>query len=411
MDKKESFPKSKINILLLEGVSQKAKEAFNAAGYNSVTEVSKALSENELIEAVKDVHILGIRSKTQITENVIKSANKLLTAGCFCIGTNQVDLNAATKAGIPVFNAPFSNTRSVAELTLASIIMLARKVFQRSYEMHNGIWNKSAKGSVEVRQKVLGIIGYGHIGQQVGLLAEALGMQVIYYDVLPKLPLGNAKQVSDINSLFKASDFVTLHVPETSETKSLINAGNIKLMKKGVSLINYSRGSVVNLSDVKRALQEGHLAGVALDVYPSEPKGYTEDFKTELQGVENVILSPHVGGSTIEAQENIGKEVASAQIKFLDSGSTSTSAVNFPSIELPVLENAHRVLNVHKNVPGVLSRINKIISDLGANIMAQHLGTNNDVGYLIIDVDTSISREVKAAIEGLEENIKTRLLF
>lgn len=342
---------------------------------------------------------------------MIKSANKLLTAGCFCIGTNQVDLNAATKAGIPVFNAPFSNTRSVAELTLASIIMLARKVFQRSYEMHNGIWNKSAKGSVEVRQKVLGIIGYGHIGQQVGLLAEALGMQVIYYDVLPKLPLGNAKQVSDINSLFKASDFVTLHVPETSETKSLINAGNIKLMKKGVSLINYSRGSVVNLSDVKRALQEGHLAGVALDVYPSEPKGYTEDFKTELQGVENVILSPHVGGSTIEAQENIGKEVASAQIKFLDSGSTSTSAVNFPSIELPVLENAHRVLNVHKNVPGVLSRINKIISDLGANIMAQHLGTNNDVGYLIIDVDTSISREVKAAIEGLEENIKTRLLF
>lgn len=411
MEKKQSFPKSKINVLLLEGVSQKAKKAFNNAGYESVREISKALSENELLDEIKDVHILGIRSKTQLTENIFRAANKLLTVGCFCIGTNQVNLSAAARIGVPVFNAPFSNTRSVAELTIASIIMLARKVFQRSYEMHNGIWNKSAKGSVEVRQKVLGIIGYGHIGQQVGVLAEALGMQVVYYDILPKLPLGNAKQVSDMSTLLKESDFITLHVPETGETKNLINKENINVIKQGASLINYSRGSVVSLGDLKDALVSTKLSGAALDVYPSEPKGYTEDFKTELQGVENVILSPHVGGSTIEAQENIGKEVASAQIKFLDSGSTSTSAVNFPSIELPVLENAHRVLNVHKNIPGALSRINKIISDLGANIMAQHLGTNQDVGYLIIDVDTSISREVKAAIESLEENIKTRLLF
>lgn len=411
MQNRESFPKEKIKVLLLESISKKAKEAFNVAGYVNIKEISGALSEDELIEEIKDTHIIGIRSKTSLTKKVLESAEKLITIGCFCIGTNQVDLDAAAKLGIPVFNAPFSNTRSVAELTLASIVMLARKVFQRSSELHKGIWNKSAKGSFEVRKKTLGIIGYGHIGPQVGLLAEAFGMNVIYFDILPKLALGNAMQVDSLDQLLTSSDFVTLHVPETKETINMFNKDLISKMKKGASLINYSRGTVVDLNDLANSLKEEHLSGAAVDVFEVEPNTYTEDFNTVLKGIDNVILTPHIGGSTIEAQENIGLEVAHAQIKFLDSGSTSTSAVNFPVIELPILSDAHRVLNVHKNVPGVLSRINQIIADLGANIVAQHLGTNNEVGYLIVDVDTSISREVKKAIDLLDDSIRTRLLF
>jgi D-3-phosphoglycerate dehydrogenase len=411
MQNRESFPKEKIKVLLLESISKKAKEAFNVAGYVNIKEISGALSEDELIEEIKDTHIIGIRSKTSLTKKVLESAEKLITIGCFCIGTNQVDLDAAAKLGIPVFNAPFSNTRSVAELTLASIVMLARKVFQRSSELHKGIWNKSAKGSFEVRKKTLGIIGYGHIGPQVGLLAEAFGMNVIYFDILPKLALGNAMQVDSLDQLLTSSDFVTLHVPETKETINMFNKDLISKMKKGASLINYSRGTVVDLNDLANSLKEEHLSGAAVDVFEVEPNAYTEDFNTVLKGIANVILTPHIGGSTIEAQENIGLEVAHAQIKFLDSGSTSTSAVNFPIIELPILSDAHRVLNVHKNVPGVLSRINQIIADLGANIVAQHLGTNNEVGYLIVDVDTSISREVKKAIDLLDDSIRTRLLF
>ncbi|MEZ4752873.1 MAG: phosphoglycerate dehydrogenase [Bdellovibrionota bacterium] len=404
-----SYPKEKIRILLLEGIHPAAVRVFEENGY-SVEQSSDAMLEAELIEKIKDVHLLGIRSKTQVTANILQSADKLLATACFCIGTNQVDLKAAAIKGIPVFNAPYSNTRSVAELTIANIIMLARRAAHKSQLLHAGKWDKSAKQSYEVRQKSLGIIGYGHIGPQVGLLAEAFGMTVSYFDIEKKLPLGNSQVHGSLKSLLSSCDFVTLHVPETEQTRGMIGSEEIKLMKAGSYLINLSRGSIVDLDALKNGIESGKLAGAAVDVFPEEPSSNEETFKSILQGLPNVILTPHIGGATQEAQENIGIESASALVDFTDNGSTG-GAVNFPQLTPPSSGDYHRVLNIHKNVPGVLSQINNIISETGANINAQFLNTFGEIGYLIMDVDKSVSREIKDRIDTVEAVIRTRLLF
>ncbi|MCI5066451.1 phosphoglycerate dehydrogenase [bacterium] len=404
-----SFPREKTNILLLEGIHESAKEVFRRAGYEP-RQLPRALSEDELIEELSQVHVLGIRSKTEVTARALSAAPHLLAVGCFCIGTNQVSLSTASSAGIPVFNAPFSNTRSVAELTIAEIIMLARRASYRSEQMHRGEWNKSAKGSYEVRGKKLGIVGYGHIGPQVGLLGEALGMQVLYYDTSKKLPLGNAVPVSSLEALLSDVDFLTLHVPETPQTKNMIGARELHQMKEGSFLINLSRGTVVEIAALAEALRSGQLAGAAIDVYPEEPSSNGASFASELQGLPNVILTPHIGGSTEEAQQSIGVEVADSLLAFLEAGST-VGAVNFPHVALPYLEGNHRVLNIHRNEPGVLVEINTIIAETGANIAAQYLGTQVDIGYLIVDVERELSREVKDRLDGVAGNIRTRLLF
>lgn len=409
MTEKHSFPKEKIKILLLEGIHPSAVQHFEQHGYQAELQ-SSALSESELIDALADVHLLGIRSKTQVTAKALTAAPRLLALGCFCIGTNQVDLEAAAQQGVPVFNAPFSNTRSVAELTLANVVMLSRRAAHRSMLLHQGEWNKSASGSHEVRQKTIGIVGYGHIGPQVGLLAEAFGMRVLFFDIVKKLALGNAQPVSSLNELLEHSDFVTLHVPETPQTKNLIGSAEISKMREGAFLLNLSRGSVVDVMALSEALRSGRLSGAAVDVFPKEPKSNQEPFESELRGLENVILTPHIGGSTLEAQENIGLEVATSLVQFTDTGSTA-GAVNFPAIELPIQGESHRVLNIHRNEPGVLRDINKIIADTGANVMAQYLSTQGDIGFLIMDVDPSLSGEVKSSIEQLPSNIRTRLLF
>lgn len=407
--KKTSFPREKIKILFLEGIHPSAAKTFEDAGYK-VELLAQALSEDELCARIEGVHLLGIRSKTQVTEKVLTCADSLLTLGCFCIGTNQVALEAACQSGVPVFNAPFSNTRSVAELTLAEMVMLARRAAHRSQLLHAGKWEKSASQSYEVRGKVVGIIGYGHIGPQVGLLAEAFGMRVQYYDVARKLPLGNACACGSLSELLSTSDFVTLHVPETPETQGMIGKGELRKMRRGSYLLNLSRGSVVDLAALREAIESGHIAGSAIDVFPHEPNSNDEHFENELRGLPNVILTPHVGGSTQEAQKNIGVEVAEALLQFTEMGVT-TGAVNFPQVALPHLDETHRVLNIHRNVPGVLKSINSLIAEMGANIQAQYLGTNKDVGYLIMDVGPNLSLEVKEQIEALDENIKTRVLF
>ena len=409
MNDKLSFPKSKVKILLLEGIHPAATECFAEADYKTATNKS-AFSEEELMKAISDVHILGIRSKTLVTKKVLEAAKNLLAVGCYCIGTNQVSLQNASAHGVAVFNAPFSNTRSVAELTMAEVVMLARRATHKSSMLHQGQWDKSADGCVEVRNKTIGIIGYGHIGPQVGLLAEAFGMKVIYFDIIPKLSLANAKQVKSLTELLKQSDFVTLHVPETEQTKNLISGKEISGMKRGAYLLNLSRGSVVDVDAAVEALKSGHLAGAAFDVFPEEPNSNNEIFQSDLRSLPNVILTPHIGGSTSEAQENIGIEVSNTLIKYLDTGS-STGSVNFPQIELPVLEQCHRLLNIHKNVPGVLRDITKIVASMGANIKSQYLNTMGEIGYLIMDVDSQLSRDVKKKIEELDTNIKTRLLF
>lgn len=406
---KTSYPKEKIGILLTEGIHESARRRFSEMGYQ-VELIPDALSEEELIERIPDLHIIGIRSKTRLTPRVIENAKHLLAIGCFCIGTNQVELDAAAKSGIPVFNAPFSNTRSVAELTIAEMVMLARKAAWRSQRMHEGRWDKSASGSFEVRGKTIGIVGYGHIGPQVGLLAEAFGMRVLYFDISKKLPLGNAHPVGSLNELLAQSDFVTLHVPETPMTKNMIGEKQLAAMKAGSYLLNLSRGSVVVIDALKSSLQSGHLAGAAVDVFPTEPKSNEEAFDNPLKGLENVILTPHVGGSTQEAQRSIGEEVAESLFRFLEQGS-SVGAVNFPHVELPVVEQQHRVLNIHRNEPGVLSQINSLIAETGANIAAQYLATQSDIGYLIMDVGPELSREVKHKMDLLDANIRTRLLF
>lgn len=369
-----------------------------------------ALNESELISKLADFHILGIRSKTQVQEKFLSQAKRLLSVGCFCIGTNQVDLLTAKRQGIAVFNAPFSNTRSVAELIMAEIVMLSRKLGDRNMEMHRGDWVKSAVGCFEVRGKTLGIIGYGHIGSQVSVLAESFGMKVQYFDILTKMPMGNSRQVFKLDELLSQSDFVTLHVPETPQTQRMISASQLAQMKKGAYLLNASRGSVVDLEALSAALKSGAVAGCALDVFPEEPEGNLDKFKIEFQGHPNVIMTPHIGGSTEEAQENIGIEVAQSFIKFINNGSTSGS-VNFPNVDLPVKHEGHRILNVHKNVPGVLKEINRIISDLGANITGQYLATDSEIGYLIIELDHLVSERAKDEISKLPASIRTRILY
>lgn len=409
MEKRYSFPREKMKILLLEGVHQACTDRFSQAGYQPEL-LKNALTEEELLKVISGVHVLGIRSKTQVTQKVLDAAESLLAIGCFCIGTDQVDLSAAAIRGVPVYNAPFSNTRSVAELAMAEMVMLARRAAHKSQLLHRGVWEKSAEGCVEVRNKTVGLIGYGHIGPQVGLLAESFGMKVYYYDIIGKLPFGNATPVASLDELLKVSDFVSLHVPETADTRNMIGARELALMKKGAFLLNLSRGKIVDLDALRVALQKGAIGGAAIDVFPEEPVSNDDPFSTPLMGLDNVILTTHIGGSTIEAQRNIGLEVASTLLKFIEVGST-TGSVNFPQVELPNVRDSHRILNIHRNVPGVLSSINTIIAQMGGNIQAQYLNTLGEVGYLIIDVDHQISQAVKSKIDELPTSIKTRLLF
>ena len=404
-----SFPKNKIKVLLLENIHSSATELFRNDKFE-VQVVSDAFSESELIQAIADVHIVGIRSKTQITANVLEAAQRLLCVGCFCIGTNQVDLGAANRLGIPVFNAPFSNTRSVAELILAEVVMLARQIGDCVRELHQRQWNKSATGRHEVRGKTLGVIGYGHIGSQVGVMAESFGMRVIFYDIAKKLPMGNNRAVDSLDALLAESDFVTLHVPATPETHNMFRAEHIAAMRPGSYLLNASRGTVVDIAALAQALESKHIAGAAIDVYPKEPRQNGGGFDSPLVGLKNVILTPHIGGSTEEAQASIGLEVAAACLSFVNQGTTSTS-VNFPRVDLRPSPGTHRVLNVHKNVPGVMADILEVLAKLDANIHGQHLATDDTIGYLVTDLDQSLSDDVKRGIASLPANIKTRILY
>ena len=404
-----SFPKDKIKVVLLENIHATATEIFASEGFQVET-LKTALLGDELAEKIADAHILGIRSKTQVTAEALANARRLLSIGAFCIGTNQIDLEAANVRGVPVFNAPFSNTRSVAELVVGELIMLARRIPDRSRDAHAGRWMKSAEGSFEIRGKTLGIVGYGHIGAQVGVLAESMGMRVVFHDTMTKLPMGNNRPVASLDDLLAVSDFVTLHVPATAETQWMIGRAQLERMKRGAYLLNLSRGTVVDIEALADALRAKHLAGASIDVYPEEPEGNGPGFHTPLQGLENVILTPHIGGSTMEAQASIGREVAHTLVKFVNNGTTS-GAVNFPQVELPTAPGAHRILNVHKNVPGVLRDINRIVSDLHANIERQYLSTDANIGYLVMDLGADVSEDVRKAVSALPANIRTRILY
>lgn len=409
-----SLAKDRIKILLLEGVHESAVNVLKQQGYSSIEYVKTSLSEEELCERIKDVHFLGIRSRTQLTEKVFAAAEKLIGVGCFCIGTNQVDLAAARKHGVVVFNAPFSNTRSVAELVLAEIIMLLRRVPEKNAAAHRGGWDKSATGSFEARGKVLGIIGYGHIGSQLSILAEQLGMQVRFYDIETKLPLGNALSVGSLDALLEQADVVTLHVPETAQTQWMISAPQLTKMKKGALLINASRGTVVNIEDLAASLRSGHLGGAAIDVFPVEPSSNNDLFESPLRGIDNCILTPHVGGSTQEAQENIGIEVAGKLAHYSDNGST-LSAVNFPEVSLPAHHGARRLLHIHQNRPGMLTKINQIMAEQNINVSGQYLQTDSEVGYVVIDVDTpeesTIADDLLEQMRAIEGTIRARVLY
>jgi D-3-phosphoglycerate dehydrogenase len=404
-----SFPKPEIKILLLENIHPVAVEAFRAEGFQVET-TRAALPEGELIQRVRDAHVLGIRSKTQVTPAVLAEANRMLAVGAFCIGTNQIALGPANRRGVPAFNAPFSNTRSVAELMLAEIVMLSRHLGDRLREVHDGRWRKVAAGSHEVRGRTIGIVGYGHIGSQLGVLAEAFGMRVVFFDIAAKLPMGNNRALPRLEDVLEAADFVTLHVPETAQTRNLIGPAELARMKPGACLLNASRGSVVVIDALADAIRRGHIGGAAIDVYPEEPEGNSDGFASPLRGLPNVILTPHIGGSTEEAQEAIGREVSAALLKYVNTGAT-TGAVNFPQVELPLDKDVHRILNVHRNVPGVLRDINRIVSDCNANIRAQVLSTDLDIGYLVMDLDQDVSQDVKRGIAALPTSIKTRILF
>lgn len=410
MEPKTSYPKDKINILFLENISDKAVKYFQSMGYASVRKLTGALSEEDLIREIKDVHLLGIRSKTQITEKVLAAATKLQAIGCFCIGVNQVDLKAATRNGVAVFNAPYSNTRSVAELVIGLAILLIRRIPDKNKAAHEGIWNKDAKGSFEIRGKTLGIIGYGNIGSQVSVLAEAMGMKVIFYDTLTKLPLGNAVSGKSLKEVLSQSDIVTLHVPDTQQTKNMINKTTLKHFKKGSILLNYARGEVVDLDALAKCLQEGNLSGAAIDVFPWEPEKNGDRFQSPLQGLSNVILTPHIGGSTEEAQENIGEDVSSKLYQYLEMG-TSFGSHTVPSLSLPPQEGTHRILHIHKNVPGVLSAINTELSKHKINILGQYLKTNEDIGYVVLDVDKKLSSQAQKLLRDITATIKVRLLY
>jgi D-3-phosphoglycerate dehydrogenase len=405
-----SFPKRDIKVLLLENVHESAHEIFGGQGFH-IEAIPRALKEDELVARLEEgVHILGIRSKTQVTRRALEASKRLLSVGAFCIGTNQIDLEAARQVGVPVFNAPFSNTRSVAELVICEIVMLARQLGDRSREVHQGKWRKIATSCFEVRGKTLGIVGYGHIGSQVGVLAEAMGMRVISYDIRPTLPMGNNKAVTSLDELLKTSNFVTLHVPETAQTRNMIGEAEMAKMRDGSYLINLSRGTVVDLDALAGAIRSKKLAGAALDVYPEEPESNSDDFTSVVRGLPNVVLTPHIGGSTLEAQEAIGREVATALTKFTNTGATA-SAVNFPHVELAPSPETHRVLNVHKNVPGVLRDINRLVSDRNANVLGQLLATDPQIGYLVMDLDKEVANDVRHAIAALDASIKTRILY
>ncbi|MCO7241762.1 phosphoglycerate dehydrogenase [Halomonas sp. Ps84H-12] len=407
---KTSLEKSKIKILLLEGVHQSAVDNFHNAGYENIEHLPTSLDEESLIEKIRDVHFIGIRSRTQLTERVFEAAEKLVSVGCFCIGTNQVDLDAALKRGIAVFNAPYSNTRSVAELVLAEAIMLLRGIPEKNARAHQGGWLKSAKNSHEARGKTLGIVGYGSIGAQLSVLAESLGFNVIYYDVITKLGMGNASQVASLEELLDRSDVVSLHVPDLASTRWMIGAKEIAAMKDGAILINAARGSVVEIEPLADAIKAGKLNGAAIDVFPVEPKGNDEEFQSPLRGLDNVILTPHIGGSTLEAQENIGIEVSEKLITYSDNGTTVTS-VNFPEVALPAHPDKHRLLHIHDNVPGVLSQINRVLSENGINISGQYLQTNDKVGYVVIDVDKAYGPQALEALKQVEHTLKIRVLY
>jgi len=404
-----SFPKSEISILLLENIHASADELFGAQGFK-VERVSGALKEAELAERIRDVHVLGIRSKTRVTPAVLAEGRRLLAIGAFCIGTNQISTRDANNRGVPVFNAPFANTRSVAEMVIAEIVFLSRQLGDRVREVHVGRWRKVSAGCREVRGKTLGIVGYGHIGTQVGVLAESFGMRVLFFDIATRMAVGNVRAIADLEMLLGESDFVTLHVPETPQTQGMIGARELAAMRKGAHLINASRGTVVDVDALADALRRGHVGGAAIDVFPEEPEGASDGFESVLRDLPNVILTPHVGGSTEEAQENIGREVATSLVKFVNSG-TTTGAVNFPHVELAQSPGAHRILNIHRNVPGVLRDITRIVSDLGANIRAQLLATDADIGYLVVDLDHDVSDDVKRAVAALPTSLKTRILY
>ncbi|HEX7690801.1 MAG TPA: phosphoglycerate dehydrogenase [Sediminibacterium sp.] len=405
-----SYPKDRINILFLENISDKAVQQFKQNGYVNVKKLSGALSEEELIKQVKDVHLLGIRSKTRVTAKVLAAASKLQAIGCFCIGVNQVDLKAATQAGVVVFNAPYSNTRSVAELVIGASIMLIRRIPDKDKAAHKGTWFKEAKGSFELRGKTLGIIGYGNIGSQVSVLAEAMGMKVLFYDIETKLPLGNAHAAKSMKELVSQSDVITLHVPETSQTKNIINKTILRSFRPGSILLNFARGEVVDLKALAVSLQEGLLGGAAIDVFPVEPEKNGDPFATPLQGISNVLLTPHIGGSTEEAQQNIGEDVSLKLFQYLERGITNGSHT-VPAIGLPPVENAHRILHIHKNVPGVLSAINTALSHNNINILGQYLKTNDNIGYVVLDVDKKLSKQAVELLKGVKDTIKVRVLY
>ena len=407
---KTSYPKEKIRILFLENISDAAVKNFSQHGYVQVDKISKALTEEQLIKEVSNVHILGIRSKTQVTKNILDAAKKLQAIGCFCIGVNQVDLKAATKNGVVVFNAPYSNTRSVAELVIGSAIMLIRRIPDKNKAAHEGVWMKDAKGSYELRGKTLGIIGYGNIGSQVSVLAEGLGMKVIFYDIETKLPLGNAEDSKSLKELLNRSDIVTLHVPETSLTKNLISKTALKYFKKGAILINYARGEVVDLDALRKSILDGNIGGAAVDVFPWEPEKNGDRFETPLQDCPNVILTPHIGGSTEEAQQNIGEDVSVKLFNYLEKGITLGSHT-VPALALPPQEGSHRILHIHNNVPGVLSEINTQLSKYNINILAQYLKTNDEIGYVVLDVDKQLSAQALGLLKEVKETIKVRMLY
>ncbi len=405
-----SYPKEKIKVLFLENISDKAVQYFKEQGYTDVKKVAGALSEEELIKVIKDVHILGIRSKTFISKKVLDSAKKLQAIGCFCIGINQVDIKACKQKGVALFNAPYSNTRSVAELVIGAAIMLIRRISDKNIAAHNGIWNKEAKGSFELRGKTMGIIGYGNIGTQLSVMAEAMGMKVKFYDIETKLPLGNASSVKSIKDLVSSSDIISLHVPETNQTKNLISKAVIKQFKQGAILINYARGEVVDLEALSIAIKDKQLSGAAIDVFPIEPEKNGDKFTTPLQGLSNVILTPHIGGSTEEAQENIGEDVSIKLYQYLERG-VSYGSHTIPSISLPPVEHAHRILHIHNNVPGVLSAINTVMSKNKINIVGQYLKTNDEIGYVVLDVDSKLSKTAIALLKEVKHTIRVRMLY
>lgn len=408
--KQQSLQKSKIKFLLLEGVHQSAIDALAKAGYTNVVTHPKALPTEDLKQEIRDAHFVGIRSRTQLSEDVLDAADRLVAIGCFCIGTNQVDLGAAARRGVPVFNAPFSNTRSVAELVMAEVILLLRGVPQRSAAAHRGEWQKTATGSFECRGKTLGIIGYGNIGMQLGVIAESLGMKVVYFDVESKLPLGNAQPKATLKALLEESHVVSLHVPQHASTELLIGRQEIAVMRSGAMLINASRGNVVDLDALAEALNGNHIGGAAIDVFPVEPRSNNDEFQSPLRGIDQCILTPHIGGSTQEAQENIGVEVAEKLTRYSDNG-TTTSAVNFPEVALPEHEGKHRLLHVHQNIPGIMSAINQVFSDSSVNVSGQYLQTMGDTGYVVIDIESDYSNNLISQLSAIEGTLRTRVLF